>query len=105
MVIVHHASSEPALDADLDGKDELGGEFIVAGDACLEDDLVAADAVDELRDSGHKGTLLPKKNPGDAGVIDERLDSILNISGTFTSCFCKALISSRDFPSVFFDSR
>ena len=71
------------MDADLNGKDELGGEFLVAGDASLEDDLVAADAVDEFHDSGHGGTFLPKKNPGDARVKDKQLDQLLKCLGNF----------------------
>ena len=59
------------MDADLNGKDELGGEFLVAGDASLEDD------------SGHGGTFLPKKNPGDARVKDKQLDQLLKCLGNF----------------------
>ena len=71
------------MDADLNGKDELGGKFLVAGDASLEDNLVTADAVDEVHDSGHNGTLLPKKNCGNAGVKDKRLDELLERLGNF----------------------
>ena len=71
------------MDADLNSEDELGGEFLVAGDVSLEDDLVAADAVDEFHDSGHKGTLLPEKNPGCARVEDEQLDEFLKRLGNF----------------------
>jgi hypothetical protein len=71
------------LDADLNGKDKLGGEFLVAGDASLEDNLVTADAVDEFHDSGHRGTLLLKKNRDDARVKDEQLDKLLERLGNF----------------------
>jgi hypothetical protein len=93
------------LDADLDGKHELGGEFLVTGNASLEDNLVATDAVDELHDSGHEGTHLPEKNCGNSGVKDEQLDKLLERLGNFHLCFSKALISSRDLPSVSFESR
>jgi hypothetical protein len=76
-VIVHHASSEPALNADLNGKDELASEFLVTGNASLEDNLGATDAVDKSHDSGHEGPLLPKENRCDAGVKDEQLDELL----------------------------
>ena len=79
------------MDADLDGKDELGGEFLVAGDASLEDNLVAADAVDELRDSGHEGILLPEKNRDDARVKDERLDELFECLGNFHLLFLQSL--------------
>ncbi len=47
------------MDADLNGKNEFGGKFLVAGDVSLEDNLVAADAVDEFHDCGHAGYSSP----------------------------------------------
>ena len=78
---MHHAGSEPALDANLDGEDEFRCEFLVAGDASLESNFVAANAENEHLDPVGESTLVTEKDRGDAGVENERLDELLERLG------------------------